>query len=81
MIYTTSDGVKVHINRPRGYYLGQVRRAGYRKWETVTGKRQSARNALIAAILKSKYRKRARVLFIDSSPYYDPHVVMEATLD
>lgn len=70
----------VHILRPRGHYIGQVRRAGYRLWETVTRPRRSAHHALAAAVLKGKNMKRARVLFIDSSPYYDPHVVMEATL-
>ena len=71
----------LHILRPRGHYIGQVRRVGHRLWETVTGPRRSARHALAAAVLKGKNRKRARVLFIDSSPYYDPHVVMEATLE
>lgn len=74
------NGVTVHINRPRGYYIGQVRRVGYQKWETVTKPRRSARHALAAAVLKGKNRKRARVLFIDNSGWYDPHVVMEATL-
>jgi hypothetical protein len=81
VIYTTSDGVRVHINRPSGHYLGQVRRAGYQKWETVTGKHQDAHRALAAAVLKGRNRKRARVLFIDHCGYYDPHIVMEATLD
>lgn len=70
----------LHILRPRGHYIGQVRRAGCRRWDTVTGPRRSARHALAAAVLKGKNMKRARVLFIDSSPYYEPHVVMEATL-
>lgn len=70
----------IHIHRPRGHYIGQVRRAGHRLWDTVTGRRKSAHNALAAAVLKGKGMKRARVLFIDSSPYYEPHIVMEATL-
>jgi len=80
VIYTTSDGVKVHINRPHGHYLGQVRRVGHRLWETVTGPRRSAHHALAAAVLKGKGMKRARVLFIDNSGWYDPHLVMEARL-
>lgn len=70
----------IHILRPRGHYIGQVRRAGHQLWTTVTGPRRSARHALAAAILRSENMKRARVLFIDNSPYYDPHVVMEARL-
>jgi hypothetical protein len=70
----------VHILRPRGHYIGQVRRSGHRLWKTITGPRRSARHALAAAVLKGKGMKRARVLFIDSSPWYDPHVVMEARL-
>lgn len=82
MIYTTSDGVRVHINRPHGHYLGQVRILGHQKWKTVTGKCRSAKHALAAAVLKSnpQIHKRARVLFIDNSGWYDPHIVMEATL-
>lgn len=70
----------IHINRPRGHYIGQVRRAGHRLWTTVTGPRRSAHHALAAAVLKGKGMKRARVLFIDNSGWYDPHLVMEATL-
>ena len=74
------NGVTVHINRPHGHYIGQVRRVGYQRWETVTGKHRSSHNALAAAVLKGKGMKRARVLFIDNSGWYDPHQVMEATL-
>jgi hypothetical protein len=70
----------VHINRPHGHFIGQLRRAGCRNWETVTGKRRVARYALAAAVLKGMGYKRARVLFIDNSGYYDPHLVMEARL-
>lgn len=70
----------IHICRPHGHYIGQVRRAGYRRWDTVTGKRWSAHHALAAAVLKGKGMKRARVLFIDNSWYYDPLIVMEAKL-
>lgn len=70
----------IHILRPRGHYIGQVRRCGHRLWETVTKPRSDPHRALAAAVLKGKNRKRALVLFIDDSPYYDPHVVMEAKL-
>lgn len=79
----TSNSVSepyIHILRPRGHYIGQVRRCGARLWDTVTKPRRSAHHALAAAVLKGKGMKRARVLFIDDSPYYDPLVVMEATL-
>lgn len=73
----------IHINRPHGHYIGQVRRTGCRLWKTVTGPRWSAHHALAAAVLKARRGydvKRARVLFIDNSGYYDPHLVMEARL-
>lgn len=67
-----------HILIPRGHYIGQVREYGYQKYKTVTGKCRTAEAALSKAALKMKHHHRARVLFIDSSPYYEPHVVMEA---
>ena len=70
----------IHINRPHGHYIGQVRRIGAQRWDTVTGPRRSAHHALAAAVLKGKGMKRARVLFIDNSGWYDPHLVMEARL-
>ena len=71
----------LHINRPRGHYIGQVRPAGYQRWRTVTGKHKSALTALAAAVLRGRNMKRARVLFIDASGWYDPHVAAIATLD
>jgi hypothetical protein len=76
----TEGSAILHINRPRGHYLGQVRRVGCRLWDTVTGPRRSAHHALADAVLKGKGMKRARVLFIDNSGWYDPHIVMEARL-
>lgn len=69
----------IHINRPRGYYIGQVRRAGYRRWDTVTGKCKSSESAMSKAALKMKGRKRARVLFCDYKGWYGATVVMEAS--
>lgn len=68
-----------HLNRATGRYLAQVRSAGCRKW-TNLGK--PVRNVAVAARRMATGvalgRKRGRVLFIDDSPYYDPHLVMEA---
>lgn len=41
----TDDGV--HICWARGHYIGQVRGVGCRLWDTVTGPRRSAHNALV----------------------------------
>ena len=68
----------LHICRSRGYYVGQVREAGYRRWTTATGRCKSAESALSKAALKMHDMKRARVLFVDSSGWYEPNVVMEA---
>lgn len=69
----------LHINWARGYYIGQVRSVGCRKWDTVTGRCQTAESALSRAALKMRHRKRARALFVDTTGYYDPHVSIEAT--
>lgn len=68
----------IHINIPRGYYIGQVRKHGYRLYETVTGHCKTPESAMAKAMLKMKGMKRARVLFIDNSGWYEPHVTMEA---
>lgn len=68
----------LHICWSRGHYLGQIRRAGARRWQTVTGRCKSAESALSKAALKMHDMKRARALFVDSSGWYEPNVVMEA---
>lgn len=68
----------LHICWSRGYYVGQVREAGYRRWTTATGRCKSAESALSKAALKMHDMKRARVLFVDSSGWYEPNIVMEA---
>lgn len=68
----------LHICRPCGYYLGQIRRAGARRWQTVTGRCQSAESAMSRATARMQHMKRARVLFIDDCGYYEPHIVLEA---
>jgi len=67
-----------HILIPRGHYIGQVRGMGCRRWQTVTGRCRSAESALSKAALKMRNHHRARVLFIDSSGWYEPNLVMEA---
>lgn len=70
----------IHILAPSGHYIGQTRRYGCRRWETVTGKSKSWRKALSNAVLKMRHEdKRARVLFISSSGYYDPILIAEAS--
>jgi len=68
----------VHINRPRGHYIGQVRAYGHRYYKTVTGKCKSPEGAMARATKQMKGYHRARVLFIDSSGWYEPNIVMEA---
>lgn len=68
----------LHLNVARGYWVGQVRSVGCRKWTTVTGRCRSPESALSRALLRMKRCKRYRALFIDTSGYYDPHVSIEA---
>ena len=71
----------IHINRPTGHYIGQVRRYGHRRWESVTGNCKTPENALSQAVLAMKNTQdmhRARALFIDASGWHEPHLVMEA---
>jgi cell division protein FtsI/penicillin-binding protein 2 len=69
--------LKIHILFARGYYLGQVRKAGYRKWVTITGKCKTPESAMSKATKQMQGFKRARVLMIDYNPYYEPTIVME----
>ena len=69
----------IHINRPTGYYIGQTRRIGARRWSTVTGHCRSGEGALAAAVRTMRQDdKRARALFICDSGWYEPTIVMEA---
>lgn len=69
----------VHILWSRGKYLGQLRRRGCRRWETVTRKCVSKEAAIARAASKAQGRewKRLRVLFIDDNPYYGASIVFE----
>lgn len=71
--------IRVHICRPRGYFVGQVRGYGCRRWEDVTGRCRSAEAALSKAVRVMRGKHRARALFVDTSGWYDPHVAMEAS--
>jgi Ni2+-binding GTPase involved in maturation of urease and hydrogenase len=69
----------IHINIARGHYIGQTRKTGYRRWKTVTGKCKTDIAAMSKAVAKmTQHDKRARVVFIDSSGWYEPRIVMEA---
>lgn len=68
----------IHIHAPRGDYIGQVRKYGHRRWETVTGKCKSAPAAMrLAMFAMSGDMKRARVLFCTRDGWYEPNIVME----
>lgn len=70
----------VHILIPRGHYIGQVRQRGYRRWRTVTGKCKTDTAAMACAAAKmGPNDKRARVIFIDHSGWYEPHIAMECS--
>lgn len=67
----------IHINRPTGGYIGQVRRPYARRWETVTGRCKTGEAAMAKAAKKMAGKNRARVLFLDLYGWYAPVVVME----
>lgn len=70
----------IHINRPSGYYIGQVRRYGAQRWRTVTGRRKTPESAMSAAVLQmGREDLRVRALFIDRSGWYEPTVVFEGS--
>ena len=70
----------IHINIPRGYYIGQVRRYGAKRWRTVTGHCKTDKGAMERAVASmQRDDKRARVLFIDRSGWYEPTICMEAS--
>lgn len=67
----------IHINRARGHYIGQIRRYGHRKWDTVTGKCKTPEAAIAKAVMAQSEWHRVRVLFIDSSGWYEPNLAFE----
>ena len=72
----------LHVCVPHGYYIGQVKGYGCRRWRTVTGKCRISNNALSKAIRNMSHNNdtRARVLFVDTSGWYDPNIIAEAKL-
>ena len=71
---TESEAV-FHIYAPKGYYIGQIRLYGHRRWQTVTGKCTRETTAMVGAVraMTTAY-KRARVLFC--ADWHEPVVVM-----
>lgn len=70
----------LRIHAPAGEYIAQVRKPGHRLWETVGKPTQCKRIAskrAVAAMIDRKC-KRARVLWC--SEWYEPNVVMEASV-
>ena len=67
----------MHICWSRGYYIGQVRGRGCRKYEDVTGKCRSVEGAIAKAARRYRNNHRLRVLFVDSSGWYGPNVMFE----
>jgi hypothetical protein len=68
----------VHIHAPKGHYIGQVKRLWAKRWRTVTLNLLDAKTAMAIAVLRmDKEDSRARVLFVDTDGWYEPHVVME----
>ena len=66
----------IHINRPSGEYIGQVKRIGARTWRTVIKTKNSAKHAMAGAVKRmADGDKRVRVIFC--AEWYDPVVVME----
>lgn len=68
----------IHIYRPAGHYIGQVRPYGAKLWQTVTGKCKTPETALSRAVLAMENAHRARALFVDAGGWHEPRLVMEA---
>ena len=71
------DGGRIHVLMASGYYIGQIRDIGHRKFKTVTERCKSMEGALSKAAAKAKAWHRIRVLLIDSNPYYGPTQVFD----
>lgn len=68
----------IHIHAPKGHYIGQVKRLYGKTWRKVTLDLLDAKTAMAIAVLRmDKEDSRARVLFVDTEGWYEPHVVME----
>ena len=72
--------MSIHIHQPKGRYLGQIRKKGYRSWRTVVRTRISAQRALSVAVTKMEDSDvQARVIFCTDDGWYEPNLLMEAT--
>jgi hypothetical protein len=71
---------EVHILWSRGRYLPQARQVGCRKWNDLAKPTRNKRRAFRIAgeALAGIGYKRARVLSVDRTGWYEPNVVMEA---
>lgn len=69
--------MRVHIHAPGGYYIGQVRLYGHRRWRTVTGRCKTGESAMAKAASQMRGHHRSRVLFITHCGYYEPIQIME----
>jgi len=69
----------IHINRPTGHYIGQVRAYGRQKWKTITEECSTMEHALACAAEWMHTQHRLRVLFIDDSGYYEPNIIFEGS--
>lgn len=69
--------MSIHICYSRGYYIGQVRGYGCKLWRTVTGRCKTPEGAMKRAAQQMNNNKRARVLFVDNSGWYEPTISME----
>jgi hypothetical protein len=68
----------IHISIARGHYIGQVRKEGHRRWQSVTTRRRATPEAALKDVARNMDgMKRGRVLFIDDSGWYEPNLVME----
>ena len=66
----------IHINKPSGYYLAQVRGYGKKNWRDIGCRYKSSKSCMIAAIKNMGINdKHARILFI--AEYYDPILIAE----
>ena len=65
----------VHIYAPNGHYIGQIRRAGHRLWETVSNCENEQTAIICAVAAMTEHYKRARVLFV--TEWHEPVIIME----
>lgn len=67
----------IHVLRPSGHYEYALRPRGCRNYEFCKRRFKSAERAMAAAARNMRGYHRFVVFFVDHSPYYEPHVVLE----